>query len=58
MVMDSSRQAAVVFDRDSESVAGTVEEIYGQAVGDCVIREDGLLGFAPAVAKHGTARSR
>jgi thrombospondin type 3 repeat protein len=46
MVMDNANHSAVVFDRDAGSVVGAVSGIYGSAVGDCVIQEDGSLGFA------------
>jgi len=46
MVMDGTNGEAVIFDRDTESVVGRIEDVWGSAVGDCAIQEDGLLGFA------------
>ena len=46
MLMDADQAQAVIFDRDTEAVVGVVQELYGQAVGDCHILEDGSQAFA------------
>ena len=48
MLMDTNHDAAVIFDRDTEAVIGSVPELYGNVVGDCHILEDGSMAFATA----------
>ena len=46
MVMDDTSHKAVVFNRDTNSVVASLSVTSGGAVGDCVITEDGSLGFS------------